>query len=473
MQLSAGDAITIPLNEVIAIHSVEMPSSAVPKGGKVTLQVFGAGDVLTLCTLTPASLSATLNLPLQEGCQLALVSTHEMKVPVQMKVTKSFQADLVARPLKPTSPFAMELKRKAGAADEAAPAPTVGEKRPREVTGPAAGPQSDAADAAAAAAAAADAATAKKSKAQKKKADKESFAAKRVETKKADKFATPVAPGCNTLDMTQKIKIEDLVVGTGKTKVVKDHRVEVMYTGWLPSGKQFDSNTGGKAFKFVVGAGTVIAGWDEGLVGMQEGGRRQLIVPPHLGYGEEDMGAIPPSSWLHFDIRLVKVHGLKVTKETQAQRVSQSEAKSAGMGKKSDKVADEAADGDDDKNEYVGFEKVGALKYKDLEVGVGMDAMPGQTIEVHFMATDVKTGKLIDQTSGSRGFKFTLGQRKMCAGWDLGIKGMKESGLRRLIVPPKLGFTRSQAMTSGYPVSTTIQFDIELKKIHFGTKARR
>jgi FKBP-type peptidyl-prolyl cis-trans isomerase len=85
--------------------------------------------------------------------------------------------------------------------------------------------------------------------------------------------------------------------------------VKVDYTGWLTDGKKFDSSVGtGHPFDFMLGAGQVIKGWDEGVVGMKVGGKRQLRIPPDLAYGAKGYpGAIPPSATLIFDVQLVDV----------------------------------------------------------------------------------------------------------------------------------------------------------------------
>jgi FKBP-type peptidyl-prolyl cis-trans isomerase FkpA len=100
----------------------------------------------------------------------------------------------------------------------------------------------------------------------------------------------------------------DVVVGTGDEATL-GRRVTVDYTGWLPSGKQFDSSKseGGAPFSFTPGQGRVIAGWEEGIVGMRVGGRRKLVLPSSLGYGERAAGDIPPRSVLIFDVELLSI----------------------------------------------------------------------------------------------------------------------------------------------------------------------
>lgn len=101
----------------------------------------------------------------------------------------------------------------------------------------------------------------------------------------------------------------DLEEGMGP-KVLKGDVVEVHYVGWLPgSDRAFDSSHArGRPFRFEVGAGDVIEGWDEGVAGMQVGGKRRLLVPPELGYGKRGAGqAIPPDATLLFEIELVGI----------------------------------------------------------------------------------------------------------------------------------------------------------------------
>jgi peptidylprolyl isomerase len=99
----------------------------------------------------------------------------------------------------------------------------------------------------------------------------------------------------------------DIIVGTGATAQA-GKQVKVHYTGWLTTGQKFDSSLGGKPFDFMLGAGNVIKGWDEGVAGMKVGGKRQLRIPPDLAYGSAGHPPqIPASSTLVFDVQLVDV----------------------------------------------------------------------------------------------------------------------------------------------------------------------
>lgn len=105
----------------------------------------------------------------------------------------------------------------------------------------------------------------------------------------------------------------DLRAGTGASAVT-GNILTVTYTGWLYDGSkadqkglQFDSNAGGTPFSFTLGAGQVIRGWDQGLVGIQSGGIRRLVIPPALAYGSTRNGPIPPNSTLIFEVEVTAV----------------------------------------------------------------------------------------------------------------------------------------------------------------------
>jgi FKBP-type peptidyl-prolyl cis-trans isomerase len=100
----------------------------------------------------------------------------------------------------------------------------------------------------------------------------------------------------------------DLKVGDGAVAASGDI-VRVHYTGWLIDGTKFDSSRdhGGEPLRFWLGKGNVIKGWDEGVVGMKVGGKRQLHIPARLGYGARGTGRIPPNADLVFDVELVAV----------------------------------------------------------------------------------------------------------------------------------------------------------------------
>ena len=108
--------------------------------------------------------------------------------------------------------------------------------------------------------------------------------------------------------MSDALKIDELVVGDG-VSARRGQRVSVHYTGWLTDGKKFDSSLDrGEPFTFTLGAGEVILGWDDGVTGMQVGGKRRLTIPPELGYGRRGVrGVIPGNATLVFEVELLGV----------------------------------------------------------------------------------------------------------------------------------------------------------------------
>jgi len=132
-------------------------------------------------------------------------------------------------------------------------------------------------------------------------------------------------PEQNTLKTDQQSQVQESVKDMNITDVKELQKIEtevgngavaeagktvsVNYTGYFTDGTKFDSNAdhGGQPFSFVLGTGQVIKGWDEGVVGMKVGGKRMLVIPASLAYGDKDMGTIPPNSTLVFDVELLGV----------------------------------------------------------------------------------------------------------------------------------------------------------------------
>jgi len=108
--------------------------------------------------------------------------------------------------------------------------------------------------------------------------------------------------------MRNELEVIDLMVGDGKA-VVKGALIRTHYRGTLEDGTEFDSSwSRGQPFQCVIGTGRVIKGWDIGLMGMQVGGKRKLLVPAHLAYGDRQIGAhIKPNSDLIFEIELLEM----------------------------------------------------------------------------------------------------------------------------------------------------------------------
>jgi peptidylprolyl isomerase len=210
------------------------------------------------------------------------------------------------------------------------------------------------------------------------------------------------------------LKLKDVKTGEGE-EAKAGTVVQVHYTGWLTDGKKFDSSLDrGRPFTLILGAGQVIKGWDEGVAGMKEGGKRRLQIPPELGYGERGAGKdIPPGATLVFEIDLLKV-------------------------------------------------KPG-VKIEDLKAGEGPAAKRGDTVQVHYTGK-LTSGKQFDSSVGKDPFSFKLGAKEVIAGWDVGVAGMKVGGKRKLTIAPELGYGEDGA-GDDIPPNATLVFEVELLKI--------
>ena len=121
---------------------------------------------------------------------------------------------------------------------------------------------------------------------------------------------TPTSP---SVGLDVPFSTEDLVMGTGREAMNGD-TLSVHYTGWLydpnateNKGMQFDSSRSRDPFGFTLGAGDVIAGWDQGVSGMRVGGQRRIVIPPELGYGSSGTGPIPGDATLLFEVELLGI----------------------------------------------------------------------------------------------------------------------------------------------------------------------
>ncbi len=113
-------------------------------------------------------------------------------------------------------------------------------------------------------------------------------------------------PNVNNTNM--QVQTEILTPGTGEAVVVSGDSITVDYTGTLEDGTQFDSSVGREPYTFTIGEGTVIPGWDQGLLGMKVGEVRKLTIPSELAYGESGSGPIPPNATLIFEVTLRSIN---------------------------------------------------------------------------------------------------------------------------------------------------------------------
>jgi peptidylprolyl isomerase len=226
---------------------------------------------------------------------------------------------------------------------------------------------------------------------------------------------------------TGGLQTQDLVVGDGPT-VVDGADVEVHYTGMLEDGTVFDSSVPrGETFRFRVGAQQVIAGWDQGLAGMAVGGKRRLMIPSELGYGDRGAGSIPPGATLYFEVELL---GLRAPRTPPA---APREAITWRRGPR-------------------------GLEVSELAIGAGEKIRKGERacIDLEVWAGDA----LIHHTySKPECWWIRYDHTLVMEGLTLGMKGMRAGGARQLRVPPELAVTPAgDAMAA--PPGVTLLVDV-------------
>jgi peptidylprolyl isomerase len=226
---------------------------------------------------------------------------------------------------------------------------------------------------------------------------------------------------------------------------------DVLYKGFFTDGKMFDqAQDRNKPFSFVLGAGRVIKGWDEGVALMSVGDIYRLIIPPQLAYGKGGAGGvIPPNSTLMFDVELLGVRDpnivlAKVPSNPMMDPKQLAASLQAGKQKAGDTVT--TASG----LRYVVIKRTGAALVQS-----------GKAVEVHYTGY-LLNGKKFD-SSRDRGepFEFTLGQGQVIKGWEEGIALMAVGDQLRLIIPPELAYG-DRGAGNIIPPNATLIFDVEL-----------
>ena len=237
----------------------------------------------------------------------------------------------------------------------------------------------------------------------------------------------------NEVTTESGLKYVDLVSGDGSSPNSGD-KVVVHYTGTLADGTKFDSSLDrGTPFEFTIGVGQVIRGWDEGVMSMKIGGKRKLIIPSDLGYGDRGAGKlIPPGATLHFEVELLEVKEKFVDTDFML------------PGKEVNKDS--------------GLRMIEHIK------GDGEKPNSGDLVAVHYTGL-LETGQKFD-SSHDRGapFKFNVGVGKVIKGWDEAILDMNVGSKRTLIIPPDLGYGERGAGRV-IPPNATLVFEVELVKI--------
>lgn len=222
--------------------------------------------------------------------------------------------------------------------------------------------------------------------------------------------AIAMAPGLTTFDA---------VLGTG-LEAKKGDVVTVNYKGWLQTtGKVFDETKGKPPFAFVVGAGEVIKGWDEGVPGMKVGGRRLLLLGPNMAYGDQDLGVIPANSTLVFDVELLRV---------------------------------------DPKD------KKPMIEIAEIKAGEGPEAKLGDVLDVHYVGTFLNGEKFDSSRDRGNTFRVELGKTGIIKGFEMGLVGLKQGGVRKVTIPFELAYGEA-GRPPVIPPRSTLVFELEVVKL--------
>ena len=219
------------------------------------------------------------------------------------------------------------------------------------------------------------------------------------------------------------VRILEEIPGSGPAAAPGDW-VKVHYEGWVArnggKGELFDSSRQrGEPLVLRLDERVVIPGWVEGMAGMRPGGRRAILVPPELAYGDHSAGTIPPWATLIFEIELLDLPRVAI---------------------------------------------------EELAPGSGPAATLEDTLTVDYagwVAEDGRKGAAFDPGSaGQEGpFRFILGRGQVIPGWELGLEGLRVGGRRRLTIPPELAYGSFGSIRAGeivVPPGATLIYDIEL-----------
>lgn len=245
-------------------------------------------------------------------------------------------------------------------------------------------------------------------------------------------FVALSSGGDRTVTLRSGLRYTETAKGSGDLPHPGD-ALTIHYTGTLEDGTEFDSSRGRDPIRFVLGRGDVIPGWDQGTATMRKGAKRSLVIPPDLGYGLEGIPQanppIPGNATLLFDVELVDIEALGVEVVTDS-----------------------------------------GLRYFDLDADPVPAGSPkdGDQVIVHFLGIFPDGTRFIDTQAQGRPYSFELGSGSEIKGFDEGISTMKVGGLRRLIVPPALGygdqveeFTLGEDLVTIEP-NTTLTFEVKL-----------
>jgi len=235
-----------------------------------------------------------------------------------------------------------------------------------------------------------------------------------------------------------ELLIEDLVVGSGSPVGVGDFLIMDYVGVSYSTGLQFDASWDrGSPFPFELGAGRVIQGWDQGIVGMSVGGRRSLTIPPELAYGENGSGSgsIGPNETLVFVVDLIASVPANLEKPT----------------------------------EDLTSESTTELETNDISEGSGAIVQPGNVVYIHYVGVSASTGEQFD-SSWDRGrsefIGYISGTGNIIQGLDEGLLGMQVGGRRTVVIPPDLAYGENGAGDGLIAPNETLIFTVDLLGTH-------
>lgn len=247
--------------------------------------------------------------------------------------------------------------------------------------------------------------------------------------------------------------LADLIEGIGNV-AAPGEKLTVQYVGYdFETGKKFASSwKEGKPFTFTLGKGEVIEGWEEGLVGMEGGDRRELVIPADMAKGKLPPG-IPQGKTVVFVVEPTPVAAEEARKKQAEAPPPKSPATPQSKNKTKPKVV--VPSGPPPKK----------LVIKDLEVGKGPAVKKGDEISVQYVGVYYNNGKEFDSSwrRNAEPFTFKIGHTGVIQGWEEGLIGMKVGGRRELIIPPQLAYGSKQ--TGAIPPNSTLIFIVDLVEI--------
>lgn len=263
------------------------------------------------------------------------------------------------------------------------------------------------------------------------------------------------------IDAEGGMKYQDVKVGTGM-EVKENYLIEAYYTLWLPDGKAFQSNkyllegaspAQMRPFKAQLAYGSLIDGWVKLVQGMKAGGVRRLIIPSEFAYGPNDSNGIPGGSTLVFELEIVDV----------TPTISEEQAKNEKLPISFNSI-------EELEKQFDWLEAEGGMKYLDVKVGNGRTVKEGDAITA-FYTLWMPDGKpfqsnryLLEDGDPSQlvPFESVLANGRLITGWVKLVQGMKDGGVRRLIIPSDYAYGPED--NRGIPGGSTLVFELEIVK---------